>query len=44
MQGIILAAGRGSRLPKNYRNKPKCMAEINNKSLIEHNIDFYKMF
>ena len=37
MQLIILAAGRGSRLPKKFRNKPKCLAEVNKKPLIIQN-------
>ena len=37
MQLIVLAAGKGSRLPKKFRNKPKCMTEINGKSILEHN-------
>lgn len=44
MQLIILAAGRGSRLPKKFRNKPKCLAQIKSQSIIEHNIDFYRKF
>ena len=41
---IVLAAGRGSRLPKKFRFKPKCMVEINNKTLLEHNEAFFKKF
>ena len=44
MQLILLAAGKGSRLPKKFRNKPKCLIKISGKSLIEHNINFYKKF
>ena len=44
MQLILLAAGRGSRLPKNYRILPKCMALINKKTILDHNLDFYKKF
>ena len=40
MQLIVLAAGKGSRLPKKFRNKPKCMTEINGKSILEHNKSF----
>lgn len=35
MQGIILAAGMGSRLKKLTLNKPKCMVEVNGTTLIE---------
>lgn len=35
MQGIILAAGTGSRLKHLTQNKPKCMIEVNEISLIE---------
>lgn len=35
MQGIILAAGMGSRLKKLTQNKPKCMVEVSGTTLIE---------
>ena len=35
MQGIILAAGMGSRLKKLTQNKPKCMVEVSGVTLIE---------
>lgn len=35
MQGIILAAGMGSRLKKLTQNKPKCMLEVSGTTLIE---------
>ncbi len=44
MQLIILAAGRGSRLPKKFRKRPKCLTLINKKSIIDHNLNFYKKF
>ena len=44
MQLILLAAGKGSRLPKKYRGKPKCQIKISKKTLLEHNINFYKKF
>lgn len=44
MQLVILAAGRGSRLPKKFRNKPKCLAEVNKKPIINYNLNFYKKF
>ena len=44
MQLVLLAAGKGSRLPKKYRNYPKCMVHIRNKNILEHNIEFYNKF
>jgi len=44
MQLVLLAAGRGSRLPKKYRNQPKCLAQINNKTILNHNLKFYNKF
>ena len=44
MHLIILAAGRGSRLPKKFRSKPKCLSIVNNKSILNHNINFFKKF
>ena len=44
MQLILLAAGRGSRLPKIYRKKPKCLAQINNKTILEYNQKFISKF
>tara|TARA_B100000242_G_C43042452_1_gene486383 strand:+ start:143 stop:853 length:711 start_codon:yes stop_codon:yes gene_type:complete len=44
MQLIVLAAGKGSRLPNKFRNKPKCMTEINGKSILEHNKSFFLKF
>ena len=41
MQLVLLAAGKGSRLPKKYRSYPKCMVHIRNKNILEHNIEFY---
>lgn len=38
MQAIILAAGRGSRLGKSGDGRPKCMAELGELTLIEHQI------
>ena len=37
---IYLAAGRGSRLPKEFRNNPKCLVEVKNKTLFERNKEF----
>lgn len=44
MQLIVLSAGRGSRLPKKFRNKPKCLVEIKSKPLLFYNDDFFKKF
>ena len=44
MQLILLAAGKGSRLSKKYRTQPKCQIKISGKTLLEHNINFYKKF
>ena len=44
MQLVLLAAGKGSRLPKKNRNSPKCMVKINNKTILDHNKEFYDKF
>ncbi len=44
MQLILLAAGRGSRLPKINRNKPKCLTKIKDKTIFEHNEKFFDKF
>ena len=44
MELIILAAGRGSRLPKKFRGLPKCLVKINSKELIYYNENFIKKF
>ena len=44
MNLIILAAGRGTRLPKKFRNRPKCLTKIENKTLIDLNLKFYLKF
>ena len=44
MQLVLLAAGKGSRLPKKYINSPKCMVKINNKTILDHNKYFYNKF
>ena len=41
---IVLAAGKGSRLPRKFRSKPKCMVKINHKTILEHNESFFKKF
>tara|TARA_B100000035_G_scaffold278357_1_gene257276 strand:- start:23986 stop:24705 length:720 start_codon:yes stop_codon:yes gene_type:complete len=42
MRAIILAAGRGSRLNNITKDKPKCLVEINKKTLLERQIDTFK--
>ena len=44
MHLILLAAGMGKRLPKKFRNAPKCMTLINKKTILENNAEFYKKF
>ena len=41
---IYLCAGRGSRLPKIYRSRPKCLVEIKNKTIFERNEKFFEFF
>ena len=38
MKAIILAAGRGSRMGTLTDNKPKCLAKVKDKMLIEYQI------
>ena len=42
MKAIILAAGKGTRLMPFTTNKPKCLVSINNKCLIDHQINVLK--
>lgn len=42
MQGVILAAGEGTRLKPLTNKKPKPLAEVGNKTVIEHNLDYAK--
>lgn len=44
MEIIYLAAGRGSRLKKKTSNIPKCLVEINNKTILDYNLDFLFKF
>ena len=39
MQALILAAGLGKRLGELTKDKPKCMVEINGKTLIEYTLE-----
>lgn len=39
---IILAAGRGSRMGGLTNDRPKCMMEVNNKTVIQRTIDIFK--
>jgi L-glutamine-phosphate cytidylyltransferase len=41
---VILAAGRGKRLGLKTKKMPKCLVEINGKSLINYNKDFINRF
>ena len=41
---VILAAGRGKRLGEKTKNSPKCLIDINGKSLINYNIKFIEKF
>lgn len=44
MQLIILSAGKGSRLPVKFRDKPKCLVALNSKPLLSYNENFFKNF
>ena len=44
MQLILLAAGMGKRLPKKFRNSPKCMTLLKDKTILENNKKFYEKF
>ena len=39
MKAIILAAGRGSRMGDETKEKPKCLTQLNGKPLIQYQID-----
>jgi len=40
MKAIILAAGRGTRIPQVTKNKPKCLIKIDKKTILERQIFF----
>ena len=44
MHLILLAAGMGKRLPKKFRNSPKCMTLLKKKTILENNKKFYEKF
>jgi len=44
MRIIILAAGQGTRLRPLTNNKPKCMVELKNKPLVQHQLDLFEKF
>lgn len=44
MQLILLSAGRGSRLSSKLRQKPKSLAKVNDKTIIDHNLAFFNKF
>ncbi len=39
MKGIILAAGRGSRMGNARKNKPKCLLKINGRPIIDYQME-----
>jgi len=39
MKAIILAGGRGTRLPESAKNIPKALVEVNSKSVIDHQLE-----
>lgn len=42
MKAILLAAGRGTRISRHIQNKPKCMVNIGNSTLIEYTLNLLK--
>ena len=42
-KSIIIAAGLGSRLKDLTADKPKCMLELNGKSILQHQLDAYEV-
>ena len=39
MKAIILAGGKGTRLPESAKHIPKALVSINNKAVIQHQLD-----
>ena len=44
MELILLAAGKGARIPKKFRNQPKCLIKIKNKTILDYNFNFFQYF
>jgi len=42
-KAIIIAAGFGSRLKELTKDKPKCLLELNGKSILQHQLDAYEV-
>src|SRR5262245_29580679 len=42
MKGVILAAGKGSRLNGTLGDKPKCLLRVGNKTLVERQIESFR--
>ena len=42
MKAIIIAAGKGSRLEHLTTEKPKCLVEVDGKSILQHQLDAYR--
>ena len=42
MKVIILSAGQGSRLGSLTRKKPKCLVELNGKTILDYQLELYK--
>ena len=42
MKAIIIAAGKGSRLKHLTTDRPKCLVEVNGKSMLQHQLDAYR--
>jgi len=42
MKAIIIAAGKGSRLGSLTDNTPKCLLEVNGKTILQHQLDAYQ--
>lgn len=42
IKGLVLAAGRGSRMGRTTQHQPKCLVEVNGRSLLSYQIDALK--